>query len=577
MSLISACCAFGQNTFDPDDVVNLKFTIGDGSGSHSERWLMNVAGGPKTFHAQSPDYGQIGTSSSTWFRKGNTYSITVDHQGTSPEYKGKPFPDFDYTAKVETLSSVGYLIVDEAQPALLGTSNAGETNEASGKTAYIAFPKPVLSFTDYTEEETEGDPGVLVLVNDNDSNEDGEIDHDSPYPGDPDYVEIFLKLELSGAVNIDEGIVRLSASNMTALRVWDPDNGFTSLVLPIEWDMSTNEGDPFRGAGKQLFLEALEASQAYKDVTLKFDYVNNGTSTNEAEITLLKVEFETFPDDVPGPDKPHLRNMDTKQDEDATYGDYKKFVAYVYEDGNLNLIDYLEGADDPSMRVLFEDNLDWRSKGTDVNGHELNFILEPQDNDIRFFQIEVLPKGGNQVLDRLIITVVPRSTKSGFDVWKSANQDTTWLAELPPLYSTIVAGQDPDENCEASIWEFPADSNSHYHPAADFAMRSEITPGGHGHQACYDRYRSLIWEGVSAGTADKAHPSKKIGEDSHPNQDVLPFIWGLQLDGNPVEGTTLNLNLDIPIAYEGAFIEEYLNLRPPIANSKTELQPGSCP
>jgi hypothetical protein len=290
------------------------------------------------------------------------------------------------------------------------------------------------------------------------------------------------------------------------------------------------------------------------------------------------VELETFPDDVSGPDKPHLRNMGTKQDEDATYGDYKKFVAYVYKDGNLNLIDYLEGADDPSMRVLFEDNLDWRSKGTDVNGYELNFILEPQDNEIRFFQIEVLPKGGNQVLDRLIITVVPRSTKSEFDLWKSANQDTTWLAELPPLYSTIVAGQEPDGNCEDSIWQSPGDTDSHYHPAADFAMRSEETPGGHGHQACYDRYRSLIWEGVSAGTADKSHPANLPPlAANHRDYDVLPFIWALQLDGNPVEGTSSNLNLNRPIAYEGAYIKEYLNLRPPIANFKTELQPGSCP
>ena len=303
---------------------------------------------------------------------------------------------------------------------------------------------------------------------------------------------------------------------------------------------------------------------------------NNSNHASDKSAKLLKVEFETFPDDVSGPDKAHKINLSTRQNEAAFYGDFEKFVAYVYKEGNLNLIDYLEGAYEPSMRQIFEDNLKWRSNGTDVP-HELNFVLEPQDNEIRFFKIEVLPKDGDQVLDRLIITVVPRSTKSAFDAWKSANRDTGWLAELPPLYSSLEAGQDPDESCNPRIWESVSDTDSYYHPAAQFAMRSEETQNGHGHQACYDGSRSLIRAGVSAGTADKAHTSNLTGSDSHKNQDVLPFIWALQLDGNPVEGDFLNLDLTQPIAHEGAFSSEYLSLRPPIANSAPELQPGTCP
>ena len=307
VSFIAACIALGQNTFAPEDVIDLEFTIGDSSASHSERWLMNIAGGPTTLRAQSPDYGKMGTANFNQFRKGKAYSITVEHQGTHPQYiastqdssretlfngsswYGSDAPDYDYKALVEVSTSVGYLVKDEAQPPLLGTSNGNETNEASGKTAYIAFPKPILSFTDYTEEQVAGDPGVLVMVNDNDSNEDGAIDSGSPYPEDPDYVEILLEVELSGAVTVDEGVMRLSA-NTNDLRVRDPDDSLAAQTFPIEWDMSTEDGDPFRSNGKKLLLEAMAPSDEYKDVTLTFEYVNNGSTSDEAELTLLKVD-----------------------------------------------------------------------------------------------------------------------------------------------------------------------------------------------------------------------------------------------------------------------------------------------
>ena len=42
---------------------------------------------------------------------------------------------------------------------------------------------------------------------------------------------------------------------------------------------------------------------------------------------LLPVEFKTYPDDEPGPYKPHLRNLDTRQNEDGFYGEFEKCVA----------------------------------------------------------------------------------------------------------------------------------------------------------------------------------------------------------------------------------------------------------
>lgn len=149
------------NTFNPDDVVEVDFTIGDYSGSHSERWKMDVSGGPTTLQVQSANYGEVTTKTYNQFRKGNTYNITVSHVGTHPGYTastkdeeceleynggiwcGSPSPDYDYWAFVEVTSdNVGWVTeeTNEEDP-LLGVSSGNETNEASGKTAKLHIVK----------------------------------------------------------------------------------------------------------------------------------------------------------------------------------------------------------------------------------------------------------------------------------------------------------------------------------------------------------------------------------------------------------------------------------------------------
>lgn len=172
-SLILPCLVVGQNTFDPDDVVELEFKIGDNSGSHSERWRMTVTGGPQPLKPQSPDYGEVGTTTSRQFRKGNSYTVTVDHQGTHPDYTtstqdetrqakyneqswyNSPSPDYDYQAQVFiNTEGVGYWIEDdqgEGERNLLGFSNGSETNEASGKQAMVHLVKVKLPDSPYTK------------------------------------------------------------------------------------------------------------------------------------------------------------------------------------------------------------------------------------------------------------------------------------------------------------------------------------------------------------------------------------------------------------------------------------------
>ena len=150
---------------------------------------------------------------------------------------------------------------------------------------------------------------------------------------------------------------------------------------------------------------------------------------------LLKVDFETFPDDVSGPDKAHKINLSTRQNEAAFYGEYEKSVNHIWESSQtVNLIDYLADSDVPSMREVFEQALEWRSNGEALSDHELNYGSNPGSDDIERFNIEVPAKGSSTVIDRLIVVVVPPETLEQFNTWYAAETDMGWLSELPALY-----------------------------------------------------------------------------------------------------------------------------------------------
>ena len=174
--------------------------------------------------------------------------------------------------------------------------------------------------------------------------------------------------------------------------------------------------------------------------------------------------------------------------------------------------------------------------------------------------------------------VVPERTKRDHENWVATwAYNMAWLAELPAAYSALgLNNTDPEPgNCTTQHWEEPTPIDSYYHPGAAFEMRSIQTPHGHGHQACYDNEGNLIRTGVSAGTADNRHYSNYI-EPSHVSEDVLPFVRAAQLDGNPVWVNNLvPTNLNRPMMHNGSHLQQYLNLRPPIPNSKPLLPPGT--
>jgi hypothetical protein len=321
-----------------------------------------------------------------------------------------------------------------------------------------------------------------------------------------------------------------------------------------------------------------------------YAYLSPSTLVQVLEVPVLKVKFKTYPDSVPGPDKPHVLNMDTRQNEESHYAPFKNCVSHVWSSQSLDMAQYLDGYDDPDMRQLFHDVLKWRvDGGAWQDDHELNLGNIPGTHKMSRFNIEVSLRGGTHVSDRLIVTVVPDATLQAFTTWYDAEvDDMEWLAELPALYSSIIANANGNpvfpepEGC--NFWRYVDHCDNFYHPGAFFEMRSRATSGGHAHQAAYyegsNGVAVLIRGGISAGTADRAS-AVYLGGPWNPNPhldaDVRPFLWAAQLDGNPVEATFTWTGLTERILQEGAYLAQYLEVRPVIANEDPELESGNCP
>ncbi len=149
----------GSNPNDPgdggqpppaDELVDVPFSVGDPSGSHSERWRLNIqANGPddtRQFGFVSPDFGEMGTQTFK-LRKANSYTITISHVATNIQEGG---PDYDWEAKVGGLPSgdgdqainhyfvVGNAwVVDNRQGLLTTEKHGNDHNIAQGRQARL--------------------------------------------------------------------------------------------------------------------------------------------------------------------------------------------------------------------------------------------------------------------------------------------------------------------------------------------------------------------------------------------------------------------------------------------------------
>ena len=142
--------AQGSNPNDPNDsqlppngTVAVNVTFGDPSGSHSEKYRVQLTPleGDTTSHAvRIRTNRQYGATQTDTFRlpKGAKYRVELLHVGTDPQYRSQPRPDFDYALQIDT-SSNG-LIVDDPQGIITAFNGASTSFFAAGKNATLYVP-----------------------------------------------------------------------------------------------------------------------------------------------------------------------------------------------------------------------------------------------------------------------------------------------------------------------------------------------------------------------------------------------------------------------------------------------------
>ncbi len=130
-------------------LVRLRFTVGDHSGSESERYHLNVGG----VSHQAMEFGVLATNQYV-FERGRSYTISIVHAGTKLDT-----PDFDYTALIEADEPGAFRIEDP--DGLLGKHHdrvEGDAFFPRGRSATLVLPAATAS----TPAEAGGRPSVAT-------------------------------------------------------------------------------------------------------------------------------------------------------------------------------------------------------------------------------------------------------------------------------------------------------------------------------------------------------------------------------------------------------------------------------
>lgn len=162
----------------PNEVVDLRLTIGDHSGSHSERWAMTVG----TISLRAPGHGQVITRVFK-FRRGHVYPVTIQHLGSVLDP-----PDYDYMAAIE-LDGDGCIKKKNAED-ILGAFGGLDGPPPGEAQLYVPLVDidvdsdnndgdgtPSGSEDEDEIEDEEGQPGKVFLAATLDSDRDGVPDY----------------------------------------------------------------------------------------------------------------------------------------------------------------------------------------------------------------------------------------------------------------------------------------------------------------------------------------------------------------------------------------------------------------
>jgi len=114
----------------PEDIVEVRLTVGDHSGSESERYCLIVG----RIRHQATQFGVVQTRTYK-FRRGHAYAVTIHHTGSALED-----PDYDYHADIEEVgTNTGVVVIDEQ--GILGYHDESRFFFAAGKEATLVLYK----------------------------------------------------------------------------------------------------------------------------------------------------------------------------------------------------------------------------------------------------------------------------------------------------------------------------------------------------------------------------------------------------------------------------------------------------
>jgi hypothetical protein len=140
-----------SKTPPPSGTVNVSVSIGDQSGSHSERYEVRLTpvegdsfGQDRT--RKNSNYGIVETKSFT-LPKGAKYTVSLVHKGTDPKYHDTPNPDYDYTLDFSMTSQ-------DADTALIIEDTQGMLGQHWESTPFFAQGKSATLYTAHITSET---------------------------------------------------------------------------------------------------------------------------------------------------------------------------------------------------------------------------------------------------------------------------------------------------------------------------------------------------------------------------------------------------------------------------------------
>jgi hypothetical protein len=155
--------------------VTLRLTVGDPSGSESERWNLDIfeeATGRAVYHHCNPSFGTPDSAEYSLV-KGKAYTFKLRWVATDPAYTGTPKPDFDWQALIndsaragvrEGLYGTGAFIVEDSYGLLTEERHGDEFDITIGETGRIIVPKVEItpSVATVTEGADSGDFEAIV-------------------------------------------------------------------------------------------------------------------------------------------------------------------------------------------------------------------------------------------------------------------------------------------------------------------------------------------------------------------------------------------------------------------------------